>query len=294
MAFFSRDANDTDDEDSGDDWGSKGMPGPRDSALALPLTPTSPSPTATAALSKGFLDELRAGMDEHEGNDLEIDAVLWVDGAKTLNDPEAFENSCFLYDGISEMEFDTSLLSENIVAGNVVRVTEIRVKSADATPRVALLSVEVVKGKPSPRSAVQQALQTEFPLQAEFDAFGTRVEGLALELARGLVAAKEETAESTKIALAERDAQIAERDARIAELINSMNGDISRRESTTDEISKALVEAKTTLASKSYDFDEARLRSRNAAIALEASNAAFAALAAETDRLRASRHHHSK
>ena len=69
----------------------------------------------------------------------------------------------------------------------------------------------------SRRSAVQQALQTEFPLQAEFDAFGTRVEGLALELARGLVAAKEETAESTKIALAERDAQIAERDARIAE-----------------------------------------------------------------------------
>ena len=53
-------------------------------------------------------------------------------------------------------------------------------------------------------------------------------------MARGLVAAKEETAESTKIALAERDAQIAERDARIAELINSMNGDISRRESTTE------------------------------------------------------------
>ena len=52
-----------------------------------------------------------------------------------------------------------------------------------------------------------------------------------------------ETAESTRVALAERDAQIAERDARIAELINSMNGDISRRESTTDEISKALVEA---------------------------------------------------
>ena len=73
-----------------------------------------------------------------------------------------------------------------------------------------------------------------------------------------------------------------------------MNGDISRRESTTDEISKALVEAKTTLASKSYDFDEARLRSRNAALALEASHAAFAALMAETDRLRASRHHHSK
>ena len=174
--------------------------------------------------------------------------------------------------------------------------TEIRVKSADATPRVALLSVEVVKGKSSgvPRSAVQQALQTEFPLQAEFDAFGTRVEGLALELARGLVAAKEETAESTRVALAERDAQIAERDARIAELINSMNGDISRRESTTDEISKALVEAKTTLASKSYDFDEARLRARSAKSALEASNAAFAALEAENDRLRASRHHHSK
>ena len=136
--------------------------------------------------------------------------------------------------------------------------------------------------------------ETEFPLQAEFDAFGTRVEGLALELARGLVAAKEETAESTKIALAERDAQIAERDARIAELINSMNGDISRRESTTGEIAQALVEAKTTLATKSYDFDEARLRSRNAAIALEASHAAFAALMAENDRLRASRHHHSK
>ena len=56
-------------------------------------------------------------------------------------------------------------------------MTEIRVKSAAATPRVALLSVEVVKGKSTgvPRSAVQQALQTEFPLQAEFDAFGTRV-----------------------------------------------------------------------------------------------------------------------
>ena len=174
--------------------------------------------------------------------------------------------------------------------------TEIRVKSADATPRVALLSVEVVKGKSSgvPRSAVQQALQTEFPLQAEFDAFGTRVEVLALELARGLVAAKEETAESTRVALAERDAQIAERDARIAELINSMNGDISRRESTTDEMAQALVEARTTLATKSYDFDEARLRSRNAALALEASHAAFAALAAERDRLAASRHHHSK
>ena len=52
------------------------------------------SPTAAAALSKGFLDELRAGMDEQEGNDLEIDAVLWVDGAKPLNDPEAFANSC--------------------------------------------------------------------------------------------------------------------------------------------------------------------------------------------------------
>ena len=55
-----------------------------------------------------------------------------------------------------------------------------------------------------------------------------------------------------------------------------------------------LVEARTTLATQSYDFDEARLRSRNAAIALEASHAAFAALEAETDRLRASRHHHSK
>ena len=109
-----------------------------------------------------------------------------------------------------------------------------------------------------------------------------------------IVAAKEETAESTKIALAERDAQIAERDARIAELINSMNGDISRRESTTGEIAQALVEAKTTLATQSYDFDEARLRSRNAALALEASHAAFAALAAERDRLAASRHHHSK
>ena len=103
-----------------------------------------------------------------------------------------------------------------------------------------------------------------------------------------------ETAESTRVALAERDAQIAERDARIADLINSMNGDISRRESTTDEMAQALVEAKTTLASKSYDFDEARLRSRNAALALEASHAAFAALMAETERLRASRHHHSK
>ena len=80
----------------------------------------------------------------------------------------------------------------------------------------------------------------------------------------------------------------------IAELINSMNGDISRRESTTDEISKALVEAKTTLASKSYDFDEARLRARSAKAALEASHAAFDALMAENDRLRASRHHHSK
>ena len=77
-------------------------------------------------------------------------------------------------------------------------------------------------------------------------------------------------------------------------MINSMNGDISRRESTTGEMAQALVEARTTLATKSYDFDEARLRSRNAAIALEASIAAFAALAAETDRLRASRHHHSK
>ena len=59
-------------------------------------------------------------------------------------------------------------------------------------------------------------------------------------------------------------------------------------------MAQALVEARTTLATKSYDFDEARLRSRNAALALDASNAAFAALEAETDRLRASRHHHSK
>ena len=69
------------------------------------------------------------------------------------------------------------------------------------------------------------------------------------------------------------------------ELINSMNGDISRRESTTDEMAQALIRARTTLASQSYDFDEARLRSRNAALALEASHAAFAALAAERDRL---------
>ena len=55
-----------------------------------------------------------------------------------------------------------------------------------------------------------------------------------------------------------------------------------------------LVEARTTLATQSYDFDEARLRSRNASMALEASHAAFAALAAERDRLAASRHHHSK
>ena len=74
-------------------------------------------------------------------------------------------------------------------------------------------------------------------------------------------------------------------------LINSMNGDISRRESTTGEMAQALVEARTTLATKSYDFDEARLRARNAAIALEASNDA---LLAENERLRASRHHHSK
>ena len=105
----------------------------------------------------------------------------------------------------------------------------------------------------------------------------------SLELARG--SAQRRDAESTKIALAERDAQIAERDARIAELINSMNGDISRRESTTDEMAQALIRARTTLASQSYDFDEARLRSRNAALALEASHAAFAALAAERDRL---------
>ena len=64
-----------------------------------------------------------------------------------------------------------------------------------------------------------------------------------------------------------------------------MNGDISRRESTTGEMAQALVEARTTLATKSYDFDEARLRSRNATIALEASLAAFSALAAERDRL---------
>ena len=65
-----------------------------------------------------------------------------------------------------------------------------QLKDLGAIIPVALLSVEVVKGKSTgvPRSAVQQALQTEFPLQAEFDAFGTRVEGLALELARGLVA----------------------------------------------------------------------------------------------------------
>ena len=65
-------------------------------------------------------------------------------------------------------------------------------------------------------------------------------------------------------------------------------------ESTTDEMAQALVAARTTLATKSYDFDEARLRSRNAAMALEASHAAFEALMAENDRLRASRHHHSK
>ena len=53
-------------------------------------------------------------------------------------------------------------------------------------------------------------------------------------------------------------------------------------------------EARTTLATKSYDFDEARLRSRNAALALEASHAAFDALMAERDRIAASRHHHSK
>ena len=59
-------------------------------------------------------------------------------------------------------------------------------------------------------------------------------------------------------------------------------------------MAQALIRARTTLASQSYDFDEARLRSRNAALALEASHAAFQALAAENDRLRASRHHHSK
>ena len=56
-------------------------------------------------------------------------------------------------------------------------------------------------------------------------------------------------------------------------------------------VAQALVVARTTLATKSYDFDEARLRSRNAAIALEASHAAFAALAAERDRLAAGRLH---
>ena len=73
-----------------------------------------------------------------------------------------------------------------------------------------------------------------------------------------------------------------------------MNGDISRRESTTGEMAQALVEARTTLATQSYDFDEARLRSRNATLALEASHAAFDALMAERDRIAASRHHHSK
>ena len=60
------------------------------------------------------------------------------------------------------------------------------------------------------------------------------------------------------------------------------------------DLALLMVEARTTLATKSYDFDEARLRSRNAAVALEASHAAFAALSAENDRLRTSRHHHSK
>ena len=71
-------------------------------------------------------------------------------------------------------------------------------------------------------------------------------------------------------------------------------GSTTRDATTTGEMAQALVEARTTLATKSYDFDEARLRSRNAALALEASHAAFAALMAENDRLRASRHHHSK
>ena len=59
-------------------------------------------------------------------------------------------------------------------------------------------------------------------------------------------------------------------------------------------MAQALVEARTTLATQSYDFDEARLRSRNATLALEASHAAFDALMAERDRIAASRHHHSK
>lgn len=294
MAFFSRTSHDDDDEESGDDWGSKGMPGPRDSALALPITPLSPrtpiTPKVEAALSKGFLDDLRGALDEQAGNDLELDdsCFLWVDGAKTLNDPEAFANSCFLYDGVSEMDFDISLLGDDrgkVVAGNMIRLTCIRVKPSSETPRVALLGFAVVTSSSTPPSALHTALQGDFPLQAEFDSFGERVEGLALELARGLVLAKEETAETTKRALAERDAQIAERDARIAELINSMNGDMSRRESTTDDMAQALIKARTSLASQSYDSDEARLRVRTASQALEASEAAFAALTAECDRL---------
>ena len=64
--------------------------------------------------------------------------------------------------------------------------------------------------------------------------------------------------------------------------------------STTRDATNPRSEAKTTLATKSYDFDEARLRARSAKAALEASHAAFDALMAENDRLRASRHHHSK
>jgi hypothetical protein len=64
-----------------------------------------------------------------------------------------------------------------------------------------------------------------------------------------------------------------------------MNGDMSRRESTTDDMAQALIKTRTSLASQSYDFDAARLRARTASQALEASEAAFAALAAECDRL---------
>ena len=84
------------------------------------------------------------------------------------------------------------------------------------------------------------------------------------------------------------------RDLALLRTVSSNAASATDLESTTDEMAQALVAARTTLASKSYDFDEARLRSRNAALALEASHAAFAALEAETDRLRASRHHHSK
>jgi hypothetical protein len=61
---------------------------------------------------------------------------------------------------------------------------------------VALLGFAVVTSLSTPPSALHTALQDDFPLQAEFDSFGERVEGLALELARGLVLAKEETAET--------------------------------------------------------------------------------------------------